>query len=202
MSNMKVYYVEAFGTFTLSLIVALSLAGMFPVSTPVLAAMTLALFVYTVGHVSGTHINPAVTIGLWSIGKMEAREALMYIIAQFLGAAAAFFLAQYFIPSLAYFHGGPGRIEAALAEGLGAILFGFGIASVVYGKVSDEMKGLVIGGSLLLGISLAFFAGSLGILNPAVALAVNAFNLMYLLGPIAGMVIGMWMYKLFATNIK
>lgn len=199
---MKAYYVEAFGTFSLSLIVALSLAGMFPVPTPVLAALTLALFVYTVGHVSGTHINPAVTIGLWSIGKIEMKEAALYIVSQFLGAAAAFFLAQYFIPSLSYFHGGPARFESGLAEGFGAVFFGFGIASVVYGKVPEGVKGFVIGGSLLLGICVAFFAGSLGIVNPAVALAINSFNMMYLLGPIAGMVIGMWMYKLFATNTK
>lgn len=199
---MREYFIEAFGTFSLSLVVALSLAGMFPVATPVLAALTLGLFVYTVGHVSGSHLNPAVTIGMWSLGKIESKEATGYVIAQFLGAAAAFFLAQHFIPSLAYFQAQPGTFDTGLAEGLGALFFAFGIASVVFGKVSDEMKGLVIGGSLLLGIAVAFFSGSLGILNPAVALAVNSFNVVYLLGPIVGAVIGMWIYKLFATGTK
>jgi aquaporin Z len=199
---MKTYFVEAFGTFTLSLVVALSLAGMFPVSTPVLAALTLALFVYTTSHVAGTHINPAVTIGMWSLGKIDSREATGYVISQFLGAAAAFFLAQYFIPSLSYFHAQPGTFSTAVAEGIGTLFFTFGIAAVTFGKVSDELKGFVIGGSLLLGESIAFFAGSSGILNPAVALAVNSFNVMYLIGPIVGAVIGMWIYKLFATGTR
>lgn len=66
---MNKYIAEAIGTFALTLAVGLSLAGEFPVSTPILAALTLGLFVYSVGHLSGTHLNPAVTIGAWSIKK-------------------------------------------------------------------------------------------------------------------------------------
>ena len=43
--------------------------------------------VYGLGHISGTHINPGVTIGAWSIGKISWQEGLGYIVAQFIGAS-------------------------------------------------------------------------------------------------------------------
>jgi 16S rRNA (uracil1498-N3)-methyltransferase len=53
------------------------------------AALTLALCVYTLGPISGCHINPAITLGLWSIGKIKSWKVLNYIVAQVLGAGAA-----------------------------------------------------------------------------------------------------------------
>jgi glycerol uptake facilitator-like aquaporin len=85
------------------------------------------------------------------------------------------------------------------AEALGAFFFSFGIAAVVFGKVSDQMSGFVIGGSLLLGILIAVFSGSMGILNPAVAFALNAVSVMYVLGPIAGALIGFSTYRYVAN---
>lgn len=49
--------------------------------------MAVALAVYTVGSVSGAHINPAVTLGLASIGEFSWAQVPGYIVAQFLGAA-------------------------------------------------------------------------------------------------------------------
>ncbi len=44
---------------------------------------------YAIGHISGDHLNPAVTVGLWVGGRMDKKDVLPYIIAQCIGAIAA-----------------------------------------------------------------------------------------------------------------
>ena len=51
--------------------------------------LTVLTMAYAVGHISGGHFNPAVSIGLWAGGKFEAKDLLGYIIAQVIGAIAA-----------------------------------------------------------------------------------------------------------------
>jgi len=194
---MKKYVAEAFGTGVLTLVVGASLAGSSPVSTPVLAALTLGLFVYSLGHVSGTHINPAVTAGLWSIGKISAPEAGKYMIGQFAGAIVALICLQtwFAMPAAAAL---AFDFKVGLAELLGTAIFTFGIASVVYGRTPGMMSGVVVGGSLLLGIALAASFGSLGVLNPAVALGLQVINITYVLGPVLGAIVGMRLYHALA----
>ena len=192
---MKKYIVEGLGTFALALTVALSIAGRFDIPTPVLAALVLGLFVYSVGHISGTHINPAVTIGLWSIKKIKNADALNYIGAQFIGAAAAYFFAS----SIGHIGVSAGvtvsnSLTVLFAEALGTFFFTFGIASVVYGRAPHEASGFVVGLSLLLGITIASLIGSNGILNPAVSLGIGSFGVMYVVGPIIGSILGMKVY--------
>ena len=191
---MKKYVAEGLGTFVLTLVVALSLAEVFPVSVPVLAALTLGLFVYTLGHVSGVHINPAVTVGLWSLGKIANDAAIKYILAQFVGAGAALMVVGSILPEMRVL-----TVDAdlltGLAELIGTAVFTFGVAAVVFGKTPGSMSGLVVGGSLLLGIALAALLGSNGVINPAVALGIGSFNVMYVLGPILGSLLGMQLSK-------
>ena len=195
---MKKYLSEGLGTFALTLVVALSLASNFPVATPILAALTLGLFVYSLGHISGTHINPAVTIGAWSIKKISSKDAVLYIIAQCIGAIIAMYVAGYFVttahPTV------NNTIMVGLAELIGTFFFTFGIRSVIFKKTPDTMHGIVIGGSLLLGITIAATMGSNGVLNPAVAIGIKSFNLVYLLGPIAGSLLGMQAFKYLDNN--
>ncbi|WP_230844169.1 MIP/aquaporin family protein [Gloeobacter morelensis] len=49
----------------------------------------VAALIYTLGHISGAHINPAVTLALWALGRFPARRVLSYILVQLAGAAAA-----------------------------------------------------------------------------------------------------------------
>jgi len=48
--------------------------------------LTVLTMAYAIGHVSGCHLNPAVSIGLWAGGRFKAAELLPYIVAQVLGA--------------------------------------------------------------------------------------------------------------------
>jgi aquaporin Z len=50
--------------------------------------LTVVTMAYAIGHVSGCHLNPAVTVGLWSAGRHPAKEVLPYVAAQLLGAVA------------------------------------------------------------------------------------------------------------------
>jgi aquaporin Z len=50
--------------------------------------LTVLTMAYAIGHISGCHLNPAVTIGLWAGGRIKANEVLSYIISQVLGAIA------------------------------------------------------------------------------------------------------------------
>ena len=59
------------------------------------AAVILAAIVMLFGGVSGAHVNPAVTFGMWTARKITTIRALTYIIAQVLGGLAAWQLFQY-----------------------------------------------------------------------------------------------------------
>lgn len=51
--------------------------------------LTVVTMAYAVGHISGAHLNPAVSIGLWAGGRFAAGELLPYVVAQVLGGIAA-----------------------------------------------------------------------------------------------------------------
>lgn len=189
---MQKFLAEFLGTFALALAVGLSVSGALPVAAPVMAALTLGLFVYTIGNISGAHLNPAVTLGVWSLRKISAQNALSYIVAQLVGAYAAWLTVSAAtssaMPVLA--SGSP----ALWGEILGAFFFVFGVAAVVQGKIAANLSGAVIGFSLFLGISLAS-PFSAGVLNPAVAVGLNAFSFPYIVGPLVGAVLAMWAFR-------
>lgn len=195
----KKYLAEFVGTFALSFMVllAVSFAGSLPMAVPLIAALTLGLFVYSIGPVSGCHINPSVTLAQLSVKKISVKDAAGYIVAQLAGALVAIYVAKMLVavsPAVSAVYNG----KVFLAEMLGAFFFNFGIASVVYGKAKEQMSGLVVGGSLLLGVLAASLAGASGILNPAVALALNSATTVYIFAPIVGAILGFWVYRFVA----
>ena len=196
MKKLPKFLAELFGTFGLALAVTLAATGSY-LPTPVIAALTLGLFVYTVGHISGTHLNPAITAGALSIGKIHWKDALGYWAAQFLGAGLAFYLSGQVVETAVLDVNT--EILTGAGEALGVLFFSFGVAAVIYGRVPKDLTGVVVGGSLALGISLAGHLSN-GILNPAVALALGSFNWVYLVGPMLGAVLGMWLYKLISDE--
>lgn len=184
MQNSRAYVAELLGAFFLTLVVRLSLGATFPLATPLLAGITLGLFVYTVGSISGSHLNPAVTIGLAIIKKISPADAVMYIVSQIVGATLAGIIGTWLLGRSMSVVAGDTMI-VAVTEAIGAAVLLFGIASVVYKKTPDAASGLVVGSSLTLGVIIAS-VGSAGILNPAVALGIGSLSFSYLLGPIVG----------------
>lgn len=90
MFNWKVFAAEFVGTFALVLIGAgagASNAGLLGVALA--HGLTLAVFVYAFGHISGTHVNPAVTFGLALQGAIKWSDAIFYWLAQCAGAILA-----------------------------------------------------------------------------------------------------------------
>jgi aquaporin Z len=192
--SFKKYGVELLGAFVLSVLVGFSLSRGIPVSTPVMAALILMFFVYTIGGISGAHINPAVTIGLISLKKISIAEGSLYVAAQLIGGLLAWWMKVEWFGSA--FRVGAFVMNAHVfwGEVCGAFLFGFGIAAVVYGAVEKQMNGVVIGASLLVGILCASLLGSRGILNPAVVIGTQTFHWVYFIAPIIGVVAGMQVY--------
>ncbi len=94
---MKQYGAEFFGTFWLVLggCGSAVIAAAFPalgiglLGVALAFGLTVLTMAFAIGHISGCHLNPAVSIGLWAGGRFPSNQLLPYIAAQILGAAAA-----------------------------------------------------------------------------------------------------------------
>ncbi|MEB2320590.1 MAG: aquaporin Z [Pseudomonadota bacterium] len=94
---MKRYAAELVGTFWLVLggCGSAVLAAAFPevgiglLGVSLAFGLTVLTMAYAIGHISGAHLNPAVTIGLWAGGRIPASDLLPYIVAQVIGGIAA-----------------------------------------------------------------------------------------------------------------
>lgn len=94
---MKKYAAEFIGTFWLVLggCGSAVLAASFPevgiglLGVSLAFGLTVLTMAYAIGHISGCHLNPAVSVGLWAGGRFEANQLLPYIAAQVFGAVVA-----------------------------------------------------------------------------------------------------------------
>ncbi|BAC95168.1 transmembrane water channel, aquaporin Z [Vibrio vulnificus YJ016] len=94
---MNKYLAELFGTFWLVLggCGSAVLAAAFPdvgiglLGVSLAFGLTVLTMAFAIGHISGCHLNPAVTIGLWAGGRFEAKEIVPYILAQVIGGVIA-----------------------------------------------------------------------------------------------------------------
>jgi aquaporin Z len=94
---MKRYGAEFFGTFWLVLggCGSAVLSAAFPnlgiglLGVSLAFGLTVLTMAFAVGHISGCHLNPAVSVGLWAGGRFPASQLLPYIVAQVLGGVAA-----------------------------------------------------------------------------------------------------------------
>jgi len=205
MFNWKVFAAEFIGTFALVFIGAgsgASNAGLLGVALA--HGLTLAVFAYAFGHISGTHVNPAVTFGLALQGSVKWSDAVFYWLAQFVGAISAAALLQMVAVALG------GTINAGATVGVltdkfpmyamlvEAVLTFFLVNTILHTAVAGKggnMAGFAIGMTLTAAI---LIGGPLtgASLNPARTLGPAVFTapslmvlntyLIYFLGPLLG----------------
>ncbi|PTR01171.1 aquaporin Z [Mucilaginibacter yixingensis] len=129
--------------------------------------LSVVAMAYAIGHISGCHINPAISIGMVVAGRMKAGEAIIYIIAQVLGALAGAAILLVIASGKAGYsvatHGlGQNGFEAASPQGYSMMagfvaetIFTFIFLLVIFGSTSTKnihggFAGLSIGLSLVL----------------------------------------------------
>lgn len=159
------------------------------------AGLAVATGMIVFGSLSGAHLNPVVTIGLWTARKIKTLPAIVYVAAQLLGGAAAYLLYTHLADSQLQ-NVSEYNARVLVAEAVGAFVFSLGWATVVYRKLEAGKAAFAVGSALFLGMLVASM-GSAGLLNPAVALAAHTWVWgTYVLGPILGGIIGFNLYAL------
>lgn len=161
--------------------------------TPLVIGFALMVMVFAMGHISGAHLNPAVTVGAWLRGAINVPGLVTYIIAQLVGAALAAAMSFALWPAAAE----PVAIEvgpAFLAEAIWTFVLVTVVLNVATSKDHRENSfyGLAIGSTVFVGaVGLGGISG--GGFNPAVALGLSitgAFDWsaywLYFLAPIVG----------------
>ncbi|XP_021892447.1 probable aquaporin NIP-type [Carica papaya] len=168
--------------------------------------LIVTVMIYTVGHVSGAHFNPAVTIAFTIFQKFPPSEVLFYIVAQFLGSilASGTLALMFDITPNAYFGTTPvGSNGQSLAI---EIIITFLLTFVIFGASIDEraigqLGGIAVGMTVMLNV---FVAGPISgaSMNPARSLG-PAFVKhefkglwIYVIGPVAGAIAGASAYSL------
>lgn len=142
---------ELVGTFVLTSVAVFSGDSFF-------TGLTLLVLVLIFGGVSGAHVNPAVTFGLWSARLLPGIRVPFFWAAQFIGALAAIVMKWLFAGSAASLSlASFGSFEAHIffAELVGTALFVMGIVAVTSRNQSEAAKAVGVGFSLTIGIVLA-----------------------------------------------
>jgi glycerol uptake facilitator protein len=183
-------------------------------------AFAFAIFaaVYSVGHISGCHINPAVTVALWATRKIDSQTAVTYIIAQLIGALIGAGL------TLAILSGndpktlglgavsvganaGNNNLVGFVAEAIGTAILVFTVfGAAVDGRAPAGFAGIVIG-FIVYGIIILVGPMTGAALNPARQIGPEVVEAIigktqdwsqlwvYIAGPIGGGLVGAFLYE-------
>lgn len=170
---------EAIGTYFLVFTIGQTVldpgAGQF---APIAIGLVLAIMIYATGHISGGHLNPAVTLGVFLRGKATAAELAGYWAAQLIGAVVAVLGVLYLKGDGAAVTTPVPTLPALLAEFLftGALVFVVLNVATASGTEGNSFFGLAIGGTVTVG---AYAVGGIsgGAFNPAVAVALVLMNI-------------------------
>lgn len=152
---MNIVIAELVGTFALTLVAVLS----FQDTLPLYVGLTLAVMFMAVGAVSGSHINPAVTFGLWAVNRVKTLMVPFYWAAQLLGAMAAVVVLNLVSGNkLGLDFGNFNQFSWGMfsVELIGTAIFLFGLVAVLTRvDLSGASKALGVGLSLTVGLLVA-----------------------------------------------
>lgn len=227
---MKKYVAEAFGTFWLVfggcgsavLSAAFPEVGIGLLGVSLAFGLTVLTMAYAIGHISGCHLNPAVSIGLWAGGRFPANQLLPYIAAQVIGGVLAggvlyliasgktgFDLAGGFASNGygAHSPGGYSLLAALITEVVLTMMFLLVILGSTDQRAPQGMAPIAIGLCLTL-IHLISIPVTNTSVNPArslgVALYVGDWALaqvwLFWVAPIAGALLGAVIYRYIGSN--
>jgi aquaporin Z len=223
---MKKYLAEMFGTMVLVLMgcgVAVSL-GCDPVAnipavvgTAFAFGLSVVAMAYTIGGISGCHINPAITLGCFLSGRMSGKDAGMYMLFQVIGAFIGSAILWLLVGNVSGMEGtGANDLQAGVSTVggvLAEIVFTFVFVLVVLGATSktngatNNFAGLAIGLTLIL-VHLVCIRYTGTSVNPARSIAPAVFqggtalaNLwIFIVGPFVGAVLASMVWKAIETE--
>lgn len=227
---MKKYLAEFIGTFWLVLggCGSAVLAAAFPdvgiglLGVSLAFGLTVMTMAYAIGHISGCHLNPAVTVGLWAGGRFPAKEVAPYILAQVVGGIvgagalyliatgkAGFDVAGGFASNGFGDHspGGYGMVAALVAEVVMTMMFILIIMGATDKRAPAGFAPIAIGLGLTL-IHLISIPVTNTSVNPARSTAVAIFVgdwavaqlWLFWVAPIVGGALGAVIYRFIATS--
>lgn len=158
---------------------------------------------------SKVQLNPVLTFAGVIIRKIDPIMGAINIVAQLLGAWAAYGAYHVFIhagiPQITSLHF---KGEYLFAEAVGAFLLALAWGAANYRKIESTAKSFILGGSYILAVIIASASAGIGIINPAVALTIRAWNIWgslgwgnFVAGPFIGATIGIIVYELVFKNV-
>lgn len=177
--------------------------------TPLTIGFALMVMVYATGHISGAHLNPAVSVGVWLRGAIGVVGLVSYIVAQLVGAALAAAVSFALWPVAE----APLEIEvgpAFLVEALWTLVLVYVVLNVATSKdhPNNSFYGLAIGSTVFVG-AVAVGGISGGGFNPAVALGLSITGQfawgsywLYFLAPIVGAAVAAVIFRVLNAHDK
>jgi len=214
MFNSKVFLAEFIGTFALVFVgLSAGIVNSDLIGIAIAYGLTLAVFVYAYGNISGAHLNPAVTFGLALNGTVKWMQAIFYWLAQFAGAILAVFFLKTLVESLGadisgmVMAGALTEPQPILAMVVEAILTFFLVNTILHAMVDEKgaaFRGWAIGATLAFAtlVGLPFTGAAL---NPARTLATAIFvgpsltsvytYVIYFFGPLLGSTLAVIVYN-------
>lgn len=170
--------------------------------------LAIATMVSALGHISGAHFNPAVTIGAWATQKIDAMSAAGYVVAQLAGAAAGAFVLQVSIPDVARGTLGIPLVNPSISTGQAVLIeavLTFFLVWVIFATAIDpdgafgKIAGLSIGVVYTMDMVMGYYWTGAAI-NPArwfgpAAISGEFANFwVWIVGPTAGAIIAAVLY--------